>query len=263
VRGAGDFSKAYEKVNRAVVLIDFQDGAREVGSGVVVGITPRGSAVILTADHVVTGYDQVLVYFAGSIEPSSGRVHERFFDQMQDLAVVVVEHAPSDVDVISFRESVGKKGESIGTVGHPLGELYTWSGGNITNIHGKYVTHDARLARGSSGGPLLDGCGRMLGLNVHVVEVPEEDDLGLTQDTVEGSSVALGAATIISSLEGWLGEMDFREHWRVKKYCSFWHRLYQDRLFNAAEVVIAGAVAYLFWPDDDGVKEFGEPPPPP
>lgn len=260
-RCAEDFSKVYGKANKAVALIDFEDRAREVGSGVVVGITESGSALVLTAQHVVEHYEEVLVYFAGFVESYDGTVHDRFFDDTQDLAVVVVDDPPPGLDVISFRESAGKKGERIGTIGHPLGELYTWSDGNITNIHGKYITHDARLEVGHSGGPVLDGCCRMLGMNVELREPPEE---GLGQEEVEGVAVALGASSIVSVMDGWFTDIRFREKWQVKKYCSFWQRFYKDPVFLVAEGLVIGGAVYMLRPEPDGKDDmFGAPPPPP
>jgi S1-C subfamily serine protease len=258
---AEDFSKVYGKADEAVVLIDFEDGGREVGSGVIVGITESGSALILTAYHVVEGYERVLIYFTGAIEPYDGTVHDVFLDETQDLAVVTVQHPPPGLDVIRFRESAGKKGERIGTIGHPMGEFYTWSDGNITNIHGKYVTHNARLEPGHSGGPVLDKCCRMLGMNVEVIVLPEE---GFEHGDEEGAGIALGASSIVSVMEGWFADIRFKEKWQVKKYCSFWQRLYKDPVFVVVEGLVAGGIAYVVIPKPNGEdKIFGEPPQPP
>ncbi len=263
-----DFSKVYEKANQAVVLIDFEDGAREVGSGVVVGVTKSGAVLILTANHVVEGYEEVYVSFAGDVEQHrSGTVSETLFSEAEDMAMVVVQDPPSGVEVISLRESPGKKGESVGTIGHPLGEAFTWSNGSISNIHGKYIVHDARLKRGSSGGPLLDDCSRLLGMNVHIIEVPE-DDSGQSTDIPEGTSIALAASSIASLLDGWFADTRFEEKWSYKKYCSFWERLYKQPVILVGEAILAaGGIYLLVTSGDDGngpvEATFGEPPDPP
>jgi S1-C subfamily serine protease len=266
VYGQEDYSDVYGKANKSVVLIDFEDGAREVGSGVIIGITRGGSALILTAHHVVNGYEEVIVSFSGIIEPYAGIVSDTFYDDAEDLAIVIVREPPQDMKVINFKKASAKKGESVGTIGHPLGEAFTWSGGSITNMHGKYLIHNAYLERGSSGGPLLDGCSRMLGMNVQLIQFPDEEK-ELYQDTLEGGSVALAASSIVSIMEGWFSDTRFEEKWGVKKYCSFWERLYKDPVFLVVELgTIVGGIIWQVKKnngDDGEVKIFGEPPPPP
>lgn len=266
VYGQEDYADVYGKANKAVVLIDFEDGAREVGSGVIIGITRGGSALILTAHHVVNGYEEVSVSFSGSIEPHAGIVSDTYFDDAADLAIVIVREPPQDLKTINFKKASAKKGEGVGTIGHPLGEAFTWTSGSITNMHGKYLIHNAHLERGSSGGPLLDGCSRMLGMNVQLIQFPDEEK-ELYQDTLEGGSVALAASSIVSIMEGWFSDTRFKEQWGVKKYCSFWERLYKDPVFLVVEVgaVVGGIIWQVKQDNGDGVEDriFGEPPPPP
>jgi S1-C subfamily serine protease len=260
-----DFSDVYAEASKAVVLIDFEDGAREVGSGVIVGVTESGSVLILTANHVVDGYDNVNVSFAGGVERRVGKVSVDLYSDAEDMAIVVVQDPPEGIDVIRFRESPGKKGESVGTIGHPLGEAFTWSNGSITNIHGKYVVHDARLQRGSSGGPLLDDCSRLLGMNVQLIQTQDADSVPETD--IAGTSVATGVTAIASVLDGWFADTRFKDKWKFQKYCSFWQRLYKQPAMWVVEVVAIVGGVYLFWPSDDvnpdPDPEFGEPPGPP
>lgn len=266
VSGGEDFSKVYGKVNQAVVLIDFEDRAREVGSGVIIGITVDGIALILTANHVVQGYEEVLVSFAGILgQQYKGMVSQTLFDETDDLAIIEVLDPPSDLKIISFRKSVAKKGESVGTIGHPQEKAYTWTDGSITNIFGKYIMHDAELKVGSSGGPLLDRCGRMLGLNVELMQPPEEpldNETQPTEDTPEvGTGVTIASGSIVSLMDGWLSEISLQEKWKFKKYCSFWERFYKDLRYIGTEVVIAGGIIYLIWPNGNGPDSIFEPPP--
>lgn len=262
-----DFSRVYKDARMAIVLIDFADQGREVGSGVVVGITESGSALILTANHVVDGYDQVIVYFAGGVEdPRDGIVSEDLYTETEDLAIVVVQDPPEGIDVIRLRESPAKKGERVGAIGHPLGNPFTWSNGSVTNVYGKEVFHDARIERGSSGGPLLDDCSRMLGLNVELIRGGEVDSIP-EADLTNGSSVAMGATTIASILDGWFADTRFKRKWGYKKYCSFWQRLYKQPAMLAFEAVLIAGGVYSLWPDGgDGTTSdptFDNPPGPP
>jgi S1-C subfamily serine protease len=263
-----DFSKVYEKANKAVVLIGFEDGAREVGSGVVVGVTENGAALVLTANHVVEGYETVTVSFAGDIDQHrTGVVSGTLFSEAEDMAIVVVQNPPSGIEVIRLRESPGKKGESVGTIGHPLGEAFTWSNGSISNVHGKHIVHDARLQRGSSGGPLLDGCSRLLGMNIQIIDTTTDSDSLPPTDMPEGTSIALAATSVASVLDGWFADTRFEEKWTYKKYCSFWERLYKQPVVLVGEAaVIAGSIYWLVTSGDDGTDPdplFDEPPNPP
>ena len=266
--GQEDLSSTYEKSNNAVALITSQDGARD-GSGVIIGITESGSVLILTARHVVDGHDDVDVFFAGDLgRTRAGTVQESFYVETEDMAIVLVQNPPSHVEVIRFRESAGKKGESVGTIGNPLGEAFTWSNGNITNIHGKHLIHDARLQRGSSGGPLLDHCGRMLGMNVRVL-VDDGDAPQVGEELLSGAGVALSTNSIVAVLDGWFSDTRFREKWKFKKYCSFWERLYKQPVVLVVEAALIAGGVYAFvsgggedpTPTED--PEFGNPPGPP
>lgn len=266
--GQEDFSNVYGKVNNSVVLIEFADQAREVGSGVVIGVTSRGLAIILTANHVVKGYERVIVSFSGIIDQQyPGRIHQDFIDDADDLALVYVQNAPSSLELISFRPSEAKKGERVGTIGHPQDEVYTWTDGAINNIFGKYIRHSAELQVGSSGGPLLDACGRMLGMNVQVIVPPEpqtEDELPAVQDSLEvGSSVTLAAKSVLSVIEGWFSAIEHKEKWKLKKYCSFRSRLIQDPKLVALWVGgLVGGITLWVTRNGNGAATFGGPPGP-
>lgn len=261
-RAAGDedLSGTYDRVNEAVVLIDFEDATRQVGSGVIVGITEGGDALVLTADHVVEGYDEVRVRFAGDAGPARPATVSQDWYSDLDLAVVVVPDVPPGVKVIRFRQSAGEKGERVGAIGHPQDETFTWSEGTISNVRGNYVFHDARLERGSSGGPLLDGCGRLLGLNVQLRV--GEDDTPAAQDEDPGTGIALAATSIASVLDGWLADTRLSKKWSFQKYCSWKQRLYKQPLVLVGEVgAVVGLIFLLKPPPPDDV--FGAPPDPP
>jgi len=268
--GADDLSKVYGKANKAVVLIDFKDGVREVGSGVIVGIVPGGAALILTANHVVQGYQEVRISFAGVIDKQYvGKVSRTLVADVDDLAIIVVPKPPPDLEMISFRQSVAQKGETVGTIGHPQGEAYTWSDGAIKNIFGKYIIHSAELAVGSSGGPLLDTCGRMLGMNVQLIQRPVSSDAPnepkeAVEDSLEvGSGVTLASGSILAIIDGWFSQIPLNEKWEVKKYCSFWEKARKDPKFIATEVGLIGGIVYLVARKREVEIFFGEPPGPP
>jgi len=271
VFGQDDLSGVFSKVDDAVVVIDYEDKARMVGSGVIIGITKEGSALILTADHVVSGYKKVLVSFAGEVEKTySGTVKEYNIPEIYDIAFVAVQDPPQNLQLIKFRKSVAERSELVGTIGHPLGGKYTWSQGDVSNIIGDMIQHTAVLDVGSSGGPLLDGCGRMLGMNVKVLikqtyEVTGEDGNTTLRDTLAaGESITLSSGSIISVMEGLFDNVKFKKKWKTKKYCSFGERMYKDPVFLVLEAAIIGGIVYaIFKPEPEEDQAFGAPPGPP
>jgi len=220
----------------------------------------------------VRDYGSVKVSFAGVPERDyDGEVSESLISDRDDLALVTVSNPPADIKMISVRESFAEKGEGIGAIGHPKSEAFTWTQGTISNIFGKYIIHTAELNIGSSGGPLLDACGRMLGMNVELREMPPpEADTLILEDTLEvGGSVTLSSSSIVSVMDGWLGETALEEKWEFKRFCSIWDRLCppcQDPLFIAGEVAIIGGIIYWLTRMDEPLVTlpvFGTPPSPP
>ena len=90
-------------------------------------------------------------------------------------AVLVYADPYSDVAVLSAHTGMGPldvsaagPGDGVYAVGHPEGRPYAVTGGIISSVsRGAPITiqHDASTATGSSGGPLFDRMGRLVGMN--------------------------------------------------------------------------------------------------
>ncbi|MEN3316096.1 MAG: hypothetical protein V7605_2330 [Acidimicrobiaceae bacterium] len=139
-----------------------------LGSGVVVG-----DGVVLTNAHNVRG-DDVAVSFGQGGSPVEG--HVAGVDVDGDLAVLNVDtsgatplvwsETPADLGAVVFGlANPGGRGLRV-TVG-----LVSAVGQAFRGPRGRRVTgtieHTAPLARGSSGGPVVDAAGRFLGLNTN------------------------------------------------------------------------------------------------
>ena len=94
----------------------------------------------------------------------------------QDMPAVLVYADPySDVAVLSAHTGMeplmmsdAGPGDGVYAVGHPEGRPYAVTGGIISSVsRGAPITiqHDAATATGSSGGPLFDYMGRLVGMN--------------------------------------------------------------------------------------------------
>lgn len=139
-----------------------------VGSGVVVA-----SGRVLTNAHNIR-HDEVTVAFADG-RRETGRVAGS--DPDFDLAVIDVD--TGDVEPIAWAEG-GTDSVEIGTavlaLANPGGRGLRVTPGFVSSIARSFrgprgrriagaIEHTAPLPRGSSGGPLIDGSGRLLGIN--------------------------------------------------------------------------------------------------
>jgi S1-C subfamily serine protease len=138
------------------------------GSGVIVA-----SGLVLTNAHVLRG-EEVAVTFAGS-EPVHGRVAG--FDADLDVAAIAVDTgdrpavtwAPEAVEQVSVGTAVfaladpGARGLRV-TFGLVSSAGRSFRGPRGRRIGGS-LEHTAPLPRGSSGSPLVDKQGRLLGIN--------------------------------------------------------------------------------------------------
>ncbi len=173
----------YENVNRSVVNITtesvqsrllFVETAQGEGSGSV--ITQQGH--ILTNFHVVDGARTIQVHLY------DGKSYDAVLvgaDKASDIAVLKIE-APSEV---LFPVSIGNSerlrvGQRVYALGNPFGLERTLSTGIISSLNRtlpsrargrslkQIIQIDASINPGSSGGPLLDTRGRVIGMNVAI-----------------------------------------------------------------------------------------------
>ena len=167
------YTPAEGVVPRSADLVSTQ---RASGSGVVVD--PQG--FIITNAHVVRGAQRVRVELppAGtghSVLASRGRVVPAEvvgLDTETDLAVLKI--AEQNLPALAFGDSDDlKAGQLVIALGSPLGLGHTVSLGVVSAVARQlesespmiYVQTDASINPGSSGGPLVDLRGRLVGIN--------------------------------------------------------------------------------------------------
>jgi S1-C subfamily serine protease len=170
--------KAYQAVRPAIVRVkaigeglEFDEHLHgATGSGVV--IIDRG--VILTSLHVVAHANRVLVTFHDGLESEATIASAQ---PENDLAVLQVNSVPDDLKAAtlsSARKLV--EGEHVTAVGFPYGIGPSVSAGVISGLKreyaspdGKHQLHDliqfdAAANPGSSGGPLVNAAGEVIGI---------------------------------------------------------------------------------------------------
>jgi putative serine protease PepD len=179
----------YRQVVPSVVLITTSKGS--LGSGVIV--TDTGT--VLTAHHVVSGGGSISILFAdGTKSPAA----VTSVDAKIDIAALTPRKLPEVVVPATLGGSVAV-GSDVVAIGNPLGLRDSTTTGIVSGLDRKtkikagslsgLIQFDAAVNPGSSGGPLLDTQGLVVGVVVSIAD-PGEDDAfaGI------GFAVPIGAA---------------------------------------------------------------------
>jgi S1-C subfamily serine protease len=155
--------EVYQSAAPAVVLLqnlDEEGHPRAQGSGFVAS----ADGLVVTNYHVVRGAYQAIATFAdGSIAPVTGIVG---YDRSQDVAVLQL--ARSAPAYLAFGDSNDVRvGQQVFAIGSPHGLQNTLSEGNVSGVggvRGGMIQLDAPISPGSSGGPILNAEGRVVGI---------------------------------------------------------------------------------------------------
>ena len=166
---------AFERVGPAVVhiaAIDQETRSLGIGSGVV--FTPDG--YLLTNNHVVAGAARLLASM-----PDGRQIEARpvGYDPATDLAVLRL--AAGGLPFAEFGSSARLRiGQIVVAIGNPLGFQATVTAGIVSalgrslrspsgRLIDSVIQTDAPLNPGNSGGPLVDGNGRAVGINTAMI----------------------------------------------------------------------------------------------
>ena len=171
-------SKVYDAVKGSIVRVRASGDAlendeylqRAVGSGVVV--VDRGT--ILTSLHVVAGAGRIRVVFADGLESDARIVSQQ---PENDLAVLQADTVPDDLAAAAVRPRADlQPGEHVVAVGFPFGIGPSVTAGVVSGLKREYrsptgervlsdlIQFDAAVNPGSSGGPLLNASGEVVGI---------------------------------------------------------------------------------------------------
>ncbi len=176
-RGATNV-EVYKKAAPGTVLVVSD---QSLGSGVVV--SDQGE--VLTNWHVVQGAERLAVVF----KPQRGvEIQEDLAfaasiitkDEVADLALLKILTPPSHLPVLSLGD-IGRVevGQDVHAIGHPEGEVWTYTTGIISQVRPHYQWHGSdnlahqstviqtqtALNPGNSGGPLLNDRAEVIGIN--------------------------------------------------------------------------------------------------
>ena len=165
----------YEETLSSVVYLNVDDGfGYYIGSGVV--LTADG--LIATNYHVIEGGEKIGVTF--SDDSTTHAVSVVAFDEAQDIALLQIA-PPAGLTLTPARLRPASEPLQIGEVtynlGHPENLLYTFTDGLVTGLRlyetaglGPQIQISNPISQGSSGGPLFDQSGRLIGLTTWSLE---------------------------------------------------------------------------------------------
>jgi S1-C subfamily serine protease len=168
-------TQVYRQVVPSVVLIETSKGS--LGSGFIV--TDTGT--ILTANHVISDGGNIVVVFSDGTK-SAAKVASS--NPTSDVATLTPANLPEVVVPAVLGGSVAV-GSDVVAIGNPLGFTDSTTSGIVSGLNrtaktvvGRFsglIQFDAAVNPGSSGGPLLDSKGLVVGVVVSIAD-PGDDD---------------------------------------------------------------------------------------
>lgn len=154
--------KVYEKTNPAIVAIDaiLPQGVSS-GSGCII----NSNGVILTSSHIIENSNDI------NVTISNGEKYKALILENtglnKDLAIIKIKPNYPLKTIQLGDSSKIKVGQKVLAIGNPFGFKGTLTQGIISRIDYKKnkIQTDAAINPGSSGGPLLNTTGEVIGIN--------------------------------------------------------------------------------------------------
>jgi S1-C subfamily serine protease len=166
---------AFERVGPAVVhVLAFDADGRPRGQGSGVAFTPDG--YVLTNAHVVEGAAKLRASFADGVTMDAALVGA---DVDTDTAVLRLAGNGTAHAALGTSSAL-RVGQLVVAIGNPLGFQCTVTAGIVSalgrtlrsrsgRLIDSVIQTDAPLNPGNSGGPLVDGAGRVIGINTATI----------------------------------------------------------------------------------------------
>jgi putative serine protease PepD len=168
-------SQIYTHVGPSIAVVETAKGS--LGAGFIV----TTSGALLTADHVIADGSPITIVFADGTK-SSATVASA--DKATDVAMLTPATLPQPI-VPATLGGAAAVGDEVVAIGNPLGLTYSVSSGVVSGLNrtaktadGKFsglIQFDASANPGSSGGPLLNAKGDVVGI-IDSIAVPDGKD---------------------------------------------------------------------------------------
>ena len=152
-----------EKSKPAIVRIEIRSNGETAGLGTGFGV---GAGRIATNYHVILPAEEAVVVLADGARYPVQRVIA--VDEARDLAIISIDHPQMPSLPLGDSDRVSA-GDPVYAIGNPLGADYTISDGLISAVRMldaqlKILQITAPISQGSSGGPLLNPYGEVIGV---------------------------------------------------------------------------------------------------
>lgn len=152
----------YREVSPSVVLIEvFDDEGHKRGQGS--GFLVSNGQSILTNYHVIRGAHTAIAHFQDDTTASLLGVVG--YDKEQDVALVTIGSATAPPLKLGDVRHLNV-GDKLVALGSPQGLQNTMSEGIVSALRGGVIQMSTPISPGSSGGPVLDGYGEVVGIAV-------------------------------------------------------------------------------------------------
>ena len=169
-------SDIFEKSNLSVVAVL---GEHSLGSGVIIS----RNGYVLTNWHVIQNEKdfKVLTLGEGGYEQNLREAEVIKYSITSDLALLKLKSFPQDMQIARLSQVMPNVGDSVHAIGHPHGEIWSYSKGYISahredyswdvgdqNYRGDVYQMQTPINPGNSGGPLLNDYGNVVGINTFI-----------------------------------------------------------------------------------------------
>ena len=152
----------YEKINPAIVSVDTQlDDGVSCGTGCII----KDNGTILTSAHILEDGKDIIVTINNGQDYKAKII--KLYGEKNDIALLKIS-VPYKLKTVKMGDSSKiKVGETVLAIGNPFGFTGTLTKGIISRIDyaKNRIQTDAVINPGSSGGPLLNNHGEIIGIN--------------------------------------------------------------------------------------------------
>jgi S1-C subfamily serine protease len=168
-RVTDDLSTQYKRLQNAVVTVWSEFGH---GTGFIID----ESGLILTSQHVLGPSNYIAVQFDSVTKVPAVKL---LADAQNDVAVIWVDLSAYPNAVVApmatsaSGEPAAVEGERVFTIGNPLTQQKVVTTGIVSKIEPRAIISDVRIDHGSSGGPLFNSLGQVIGITTFVDQGPK------------------------------------------------------------------------------------------
>ena len=185
-------SELYKKINPAIVSVDshLKDGV-SCGTGCIID----SDGTILTSAHILEDGTDIIVTMSNGEDYKAEIIKK--IGENKDIAVLKIK-VPYILKTVKLGNSEKiRVGDSVFAIGNPFGFNGTFTKGIISRIDysANRIQTDAAINPGSSGGPLLNTHGEIIGINQAIYN-PDNNI----------SNIGIGFATPVNLVKEYLGE---------------------------------------------------------